>query len=178
VRQLPEVDAGPDITIIRDESGFLSGSGEGRALWYTPDKTFEGILDIPSIFNPEVSPLNTTDYVLEITDTLTGCFNYDTATVFVDVVTLIAFPSGFSPNGNGVNDFAAIIKTLNIDRLVYLSIYDRWGEEIFRAEDLAKGWDGTFRGRDCEIGTYMWVIRAVTKDQETITRKGNITLIR
>ena len=178
VRQLPEVDAGPDITIIRDESGFLSGSGEGRALWYTPDKTFEGILDIPSIFNPEVSPLNTTDYVLEITDTLTGCFNYDTATVFVDVVTLIAFPSGFSPNGSGVNDFAAIIKTLNIDRLVYLSIYDRWGEEIFRAEDLAKGWDGTFRGRDCEIGTYMWVIRAVTKDQETITRKGNITLIR
>lgn len=178
VRQLPEVDAGPDITILRDESDFLSGSGTGQPLWYTPDKTFEGIIDIPSIFNPEVSPFNTTDYVLEITDTLTGCLNYDTTTVFVDVVTLIAFPTGFSPNGNGVNDFARIIKTLNIDRLVYLSIYNRWGEEIFKTDELSVGWDGTFRGRDCEIGTYMWVIRAVTKDQESITRSGNITLIR
>ena len=178
VSQLPTADAGQDVTIIRDETGFISGSGSGEPLWYTEDKTFDGLIDIPSIFNPEVSPLSTINYVLEITDPLTNCVNYDTMTVFVDVVTLLAFPSGFSPNANGVNDFAGLIKWLNIERLVYLSIYDRWGEEVYRTDELFGSWDGTYRGRDCEIGTYMWDIRAVTKDQEAINRKGNITLIR
>lgn len=178
VNQLPTVDAGPDITILRDEFGFLNGDGSGEPLWYTEDKTFAGIIDPPNFFSPEVSPFNTTNYVLEITDTLTGCLNYDTAVVNVDVLTLLAFPTAFSPNGNGVNDFAGIIKYLNIERLVFLSIYDRWGEEIFRTDELNGAWDGTYRGSDVEIGTYMWVIRAVTKDQESITRKGNITVIR
>lgn len=178
VYPLPAVDAGEDITINRDEFGFLNGSGAGLPLWYTEDKTFEGIVSNYNVFDPEVSPFMTTNYVLEIEDSLTGCRNYDTATVFVEVLTLVAFPTGFSPNGNGVNDFARIIKYLNIEKLVYLSIYDRWGEEIFRTDELSQGWDGTFKGEPCEIGTYMWVIRAVTKDQETITRKGNITLIR
>ncbi|MFT5071512.1 MAG: gliding motility-associated-like protein [Chitinophagales bacterium] len=178
VSQLPISDAGPDVTIIRDETGFIAGSGTGEPLWYTEDKTFEGIIDIPSIFAPEVSPFETTNYVLEITDNLTNCVNYDTMTVFVDVLTLLAFPTGFSPNGNGTNDFAGLIKWLNIEKLVYLSIYDRWGEEMFRTDELLGSWDGTYRGRNCEIGTYIWVIRAVSKDQETISRNGNITLIR
>ena len=178
VNQLPLVDAGPDITILRDETGFLQGSGTGNPLWFTEDKTFEGIIDPPGMFDPEVSPFSTVNYVLEITDPLTGCLNYDTMTVNVDVLTLLAFPTAFSPNGNGVNDFAALIKYLNIEKLVYLTIYDRWGEKIFTTDELTGAWDGTYRGVDCEIGTYMWYIRAVTKDQETISRKGNITLIR
>jgi gliding motility-associated-like protein len=178
VSQLPLVDAGSDITILRDQTGFISGSGAGTPLWYTEDKTFAGILDQPNIFGPEVSPFSTTNYVLEITDPLTGCLNYDTMTVNVDVLTLLAFPTAFSPNGNGVNDFAGLIKYLNIEKLVYLSIYDRWGQEIFRTDELTGAWDGTYRGTNCEIGTYMWTIRAVTKDQESINRKGNITLIR
>jgi len=178
VNQLPLANAGGDITIFRDESGFILGSGTGEPLWYTEDKTFEGILDPPNIFGPEVSPFSTTNYVLEIKDPLTGCFNYDTMTVNVDVLTLLAFPTAFSPNGNGVNDFAALIKYLNIEKLVFLTIYDRWGEEIFKTDELTGAWDGTFRGVDCGIGTYIWYIRAVTKDQETISRQGNITLIR
>ena len=178
VNQLPVADAGPDLFIYRDESDFLLGSGTGEPLWYTEDKTFDGLLDVPLIFDPEVSPFNTTNYVLEVTDPLTACVNYDTARVNVEVLTLLAFPTGFSPNANGTNDFARIIKYLNIEKLIYLSIYDRWGEEIFRTDQLDGAWDGTFKGRSCEIGTYAWVIRALTKDQETITRSGNITLIR
>lgn len=178
VNQLPIADAGSDITIFRDETGFIQGNGTGTPLWYTEDKTFEGIIDPPNVFGPEVSPFNTTNYVLEITDPFTGCLNYDTMTVNVDVLTLLAFPTAFSPNGNGVNDFAGLIKYLNIEKLVFLSIYDRWGEEVFRTDELTGAWDGTFRGSNCEIGTYIWNIRAVTKDQETISRKGNITLIR
>ncbi|MCB0541654.1 MAG: gliding motility-associated C-terminal domain-containing protein, partial [Bacteroidetes bacterium] len=124
------------------------------------------------------SPFNTTDYILEITDNATGCKNYDTARVNVDVLTLLAFPTGFSPNGDGVNDIAKIIKYLNIEKLIDFTIYDRWGEIVFKTEDISKGWDGTYKGRDVEIGMYAWMINAQTKDKEKITKSGNITIIR
>lgn len=178
VYQLPLVDAGDDILIYRDETGFLDGSGAGSPLWYTEDKEIEGFVSNPNIYNPEMSPFNTTTYVLEVTDEITGCLNYDTAIVNVEVLTLLAFPTGFSPNGDGTNDFAHIIKYLNIKELINLSIYDKWGEEIFRTEDLGDFWDGTFKGRDVEIASYIWVINAITKDDEQVQRKGNITVIR
>lgn len=178
VYQLPLADAGDDLFIFRDESDFLNGSGTGAPLWYTSANTFDGILDFPSTFGPEVSPFNTTTYILQITDEVTGCRNYDTAVVNVEVLTILAFPTGFTPNGDGVNDFARIIKYLNIDRLIDLSIYNRFGEAVFRTNNINEGWDGTYKGKDSEIGTYIWVIRAVTKDNEEILRKGNITLIR
>lgn len=178
VYQLPNVDAGGDITIYRDETGFLSGNGSGSPVWYTVDRTIDGIVSSPYTYNPEMSPFNTTDYILEITDDFTGCKNYDTARVNVDVLTLLAFPTGFSPNGDGVNDIAKIIKYLNIEKLIDFTIYDRWGEIVFITEDISKGWDGTYKGKDVEIGMYAWIINAQTKDNEKITKTGNITIIR
>jgi len=178
VNQLPLADAGEDILIYRDETGFLNGSGEGTPLWYTENRTIEGFVSNPNVFNPEMSPFNTTTYVLEVTDDLTGCLNYDTATVNVEVLTLLAFPTGFSPNGDGVNDLAHIIKYLNIKELENLSIYNRYGEEIFRTENFDGEWNGTYKGENVEIGSYIWVINAITKDNEKIQRKGNITIIR
>lgn len=175
---LPEVNAGPSIEIFRDEYGILQGSGSGNPLWLNVEGNEDGIYASNGYFDPVVSPFNTADFILTTTDPITGCQNFDTTTVFVEILTYLAFPTGFSPNGDGVNDFARIIKYLNIDQLVDLSIYNRWGGLVFRTTDINQGWDGTYRGKDAEIGVYVWVIRAITKDQEEILRKGNITLIR
>ncbi|MGB0885448.1 MAG: PKD domain-containing protein [Chitinophagales bacterium] len=179
VNPLPDVDAGEDITIIRDDlSGFLDGSGDGKPLWYTSELTFTGILNSPAQYGPEVQPQTTTNYVLEIENPVTGCKNYDTMTVVVDVITLLAFPTGFSPNGDGTNDFARIIKYLNIEKLDDFSIYNRYGENVFTTTDLNAAWDGTYKGEEQEMGVYTFLIKAVTKDKESILKKGNITLIR
>ena len=179
VNPLPVVDAGDDFRILRDDvSGFLDGSGDGKPLWYTDKLKFYGILNSPAQYGPEVQPEVTTNYVLEIQNPVTGCKNYDTMTVFVDVLTLLALPTGFSPNGDGVNDFAGIIKYLNIKTLDDFSIYSRNGEQVFSTDDLKAKWDGTYKGVDLEVGVYIYMIRAVTKDNESILRKGNITLIR
>lgn len=179
VNQLPFVDAGADITIIRDDlKGVLNGEGDGKPLWYTSEKDFKGILNSPAQYEPDVQPLSTTTYVLEIENPVTGCKNYDTITVNVDVITLIAFPTGFSPNSDGTNDLARIIKYLNIKNLDDFSVYNRYGELIFTTTNIDKAWDGNYKGTPQEIGVYTWVIRATTKDEEKIIRKGNISLIR
>ena len=179
VNQLPEVDAGGDITIIRDDvKGVLDGSGDGKPLWYTDAMTFNGILNSPAQYGPDVQPLSTTTYVLEIENPMTGCKNYDTLIVNVEILTLLAFPTGFSPNGDGTNDLASILKYLNIKNLENFSIYNRFGELIFNTTNINSAWDGTYKGTPQEVGVYTWVINATTKDDDQIQRKGNISLIR
>jgi len=179
VSQLPVVDAGEDKYIIRDDfSTFLDGSGDGKPLWYTEQYTFEGLLNSPAQYSPEAQPFSTTTYVLEIENPITGCKNYDTMVVNVEVVTLLAFPTAFSPNGDGVNDFAHILKHLNIKSLDDFSIYNRYGELVFKTTDFKSHWDGTYKGVDQENGVFTWNIRATTKDNDSIIRTGNITLVR
>lgn len=179
VHQLPPIDAGDDFTVIRDETGQLDGSGDGPVLWYTADgQTLDGILGDPESLNPVVSPFDTTDYVLRVQDPLTGCFAYDTVRVNVEVITLIALPTGFTPNSDGTNDLFRIIKTLNIDEILTFEVYDRWGELVFRADGPDDGWDGIYKGRPAPIGSYVWSIRARTKDLDIEERSGTITLIR
>ena len=179
VEELPYVYAGEDKDIIRDDfATTLDGSGDGKPLWYTEDVTFNGILNSPAQYIPDAQPYSTTTYVLEIENPITGCKNYDTMIVNVEVVSLLAFPTAFSPNGDGTNDFAYILKHLNIRSLDEFSIYNRFGELIFTTNDFKTFWDGTYKGVAQENGIYIWNIRATTKDDENISRKGNITLIR
>jgi gliding motility-associated-like protein len=39
-----------------------------------------------------------------------------------------------------------------------MQIWDRWGEPIYYTDDFSKGWDGTYKGRDCQMGAYVYVI--------------------
>lgn len=172
VHQLPPADAGPDTTIFRNTSTVLHGSGGVTYAWY-PNY---GLND-PGEPITIASPLKTTQYVLFVTDDY-GCVNYDTVMVYVVANTVILIPSGFSPNGDGVNDIFHIVKWLNLDKVIEFSVWNRWGEKIWETSDKEAGWDGTFKGREQPIGTYVWYLKGVDYDGNTLTRSGNVTLVR
>ena len=52
----------------------------------------------------------------------------------------VYIPDAFSPNGDGLNDTWRII---NLPENNELSIYNRWGERIYRKKGYRGGWDGT-----------------------------------
>ena len=83
-----------------------------------------------------------------------GC---DTATVFVtvDCEEFIIF-SGFSPNGDGVNDFFTI---RGVERLPgnHLLVFNRWGNQVYEAWDYKNDWDGTWNGKKLPDGTYFYI---------------------
>ena len=91
-------------------------------------------------------------------------------------------PSAFSPNGDGENDhftvFAANLTTYEI------RIFNRWGELVYTSNsldelnNLDKGWDGTYKGKTQDIGTYIYYIKGVDIDNITREKKGNLTLIK
>ena len=55
-------------------------------------------------------------------------------------------PSGFTPNGDGLNDLLKAIP-YGIREFKYFALYNRWGEMVFKTTDPAKGWDGNINGK-------------------------------
>ncbi len=65
--------------------------------------------------------------------------------------------SGFSPNGDGIND-VFIIEHIELWPRNSLTIFNRWGEEVFHAHPYHNDWDGTFGGLDLPDGTYFYLL--------------------
>ncbi len=64
-----------------------------------------------------------------------------------------------------------------------LSIYDRWGELVyedknFAVNDETRGWDGVFRGKECDPGVFVWHVEVEYLDGYREALSGNVTLIR
>ncbi len=89
---------------------------------------------------------------------------------------LLFAPNAFSPNGDGLNDFFEL-------KGIYLAeynirIFDRWGSLIFESNSLSDAWDGSWRGKPCQEGVYVWVATGRGYDGTVIEKRGTATLIR
>ncbi|HTB07839.1 MAG TPA: SBBP repeat-containing protein [Bacteroidia bacterium] len=123
--------------------------------------------------SPIANPLQTTTYsVTVISDS--GCSL--TEMVTIEVNCHIFIPDAFSPNGDGQNDYLYVrgdcIKTMDF------KIFDRWGNKVFESADKNIPWDGTFKGQPMNTDTFVYYLDATTYDGKTITKKGNVALIR
>ena len=85
-------------------------------------------------------------------------------------------PNAFSPNQDGHND-RFFVRGVCISNM-HLAVYDRWGNCVFETYNIHKGWDGTYKGVDLNVGTYLWYLNATLNDGTSIDRKGSVTLIR
>jgi gliding motility-associated-like protein len=59
-----------------------------------------------------------------------------------------------------------------------MTIYNRWGEQIYETKDINRGWDGTVDGKDASLGSYVYMIRYLDGDGNEKRKKGTVTLIR
>lgn len=83
----------------------------------------------------------------------------------------IFIPEGFSPNGDGINDYF-VIRGLETYPDNILSVYNRWGNLIYQKKGYDNTWDGTSNshnmnlGRDkVQPGTYFYILE-LNKDEK------------
>ena len=88
-----------------------------------------------------------------------------------------SFPNAFTPNGDGHNDGFRIVTYGNM-RHYSLTIYNRWGQQVFWTGDPKSAWDGKFGGEPCEMGVYYYHLDAECLTGPKEIRNGDITLIR
>ena len=116
------------------------------------------------------------NYTIAITDT-SGCVINDTQEVWVFAQPNIYAPTAFTPNHDGVNDIFIPVY-VEIMRIQYLRIFDRWGNLLWETADMGKGWDGTINGKQMPMDTYVYMVVGIDVNGKTVSRKGDVTLIR
>jgi len=89
----------------------------------------------------------------------------------------IFFPSAFTPNDDGLNDFARAIGDMSYVTGFSLSIYNRWGQRVYYSEDKYAGWDGTFNGEKQGLGTFFYMLYYTLQNSKHML-KGDLALIR
>lgn len=99
-----------------------------------------------------------------------------------DCSSAIYVPTAFSPNGDGLNDnfFPLLSKDFDIE-IQRLSIFDRWGNQVYQYYGNPAGWDGTVNGKAAAVGVYTWLLEyRVLIGDEPIHRKevGDLSLMR
>ncbi len=124
------IDAGENLEIVERQAtqlnAIISASNPGTLQW-SPS---EG-LSHTTIANPIANPTETTTYTLRFTND-EGCIAEDTITVFVTPLEADETKYGFSPDGDGINEYWEIDGIDNYPNNKVL-IYNRWGDLVFEA---------------------------------------------
>ncbi len=95
----------------------------------------------------------------------------------------IYFPSVFSPNGDGINDDLILVGTDQIDKILGIKIYNRWGVLVHSnnhlpVQDNYPLWNGEMNGKPLNPGVFTYIIQILAKDGRKLNLTGDITLIR
>jgi gliding motility-associated-like protein len=109
--------------------------------------------------------------------TADGCQGGDDIKVKVFARADLYVPTAFTPNGDGLNDFAVVIP-VGIKELKYFSIFNRWGEMVFTTADARKGWNGRWGGTEQPNSVFVWEAKAIDYKGNVISKRGTVTLIR
>ncbi len=174
-----QADAGPDRYILDGAQSILGGpfttlAGQYIYKW----EPFQYMSD-STVPNPYVYPPTDFTYYLTVTelnDTF-GCVAKDTVVVRLNCGDFY-LPNAFSPASQhtAVNRFG--ILNQSIVKLNHFRVYNRWGVLVFETTNPTQGWDGTFNGKACDQGVYVWEADGFCLSGKRIKKHGNVTLLR
>jgi len=164
--------AGNDTVAVIGQPLQLLASGGLNYSWSPTSFLNNGLIPDPvARLNDDIS------YVVRVA-TKEGCFAFDTVKVKVyKTPPEIFVPTAFTPNDDGLNDRLIPIP-VGIAKIVYFKVYNRYGELVFSTEDIGRGWNGVYKGRDQGNESFVWHALGVDYLGSPVFRKGQSTLIR
>jgi gliding motility-associated-like protein len=123
------------------------------------------------------NPGSTSSY--SVTSTIGSCESQTDFEILVECPTLF-IPNVFTPNDDGVNDFFRIDGE-NLGQYEMI-IFNRWGDEIYRSNNINRGWNGGINGYYAPDGTYNYIIKIFDLSGQPLFGKGEfygtVTLLR
>ncbi|MEJ6505651.1 MAG: gliding motility-associated C-terminal domain-containing protein [Crocinitomicaceae bacterium] len=123
--------------------------------------------------NPIATPNQEITYKVTFID-LNGCESDEFINIYYDAV--IYIPNTFTPDNNGLNETFQISGG-NIKEMECL-IFNRWGEILYTMTEPYQSWDGTFFGKECQDGTYIWKLTYLDFSNKQYQMTGHVNLIR
>jgi gliding motility-associated-like protein len=107
-----------------------------------------------------------------------GCPSYSCQELMLKGDWTIYIPNAFSPNGDGKNE-AFTCYGINFTGFE-MSIFDRWGEQIYKTSDINEGWKGNTKLSNTisPVDTYIYKIKIVDLNLSKHTFTGQVHVIR
>ncbi len=106
-----------------------------------------------------------------------GCSDTVTHCLIVHPFFTLYIPNSFTPNEDEMNQIFRVYG--NGIKTIHVSIFDRWGEEIYAYSDIKGGWGGlTTSGAFCPQATYVYKVDVVDVFNKEHGYIGMVNLIR
>lgn len=90
-------------------------------------------------------------------------------------------PNVFTPNKDNVNENFDPVYTGTLNSY-HVLIFNRWGQQLYESNDVKKGWDGTFEGRNCPCGVYYYIVEyslgTEPGSEKPRVKRGSISILR
>ncbi len=164
----------PDVSIFTPTIQFQNSS-IGATMW---DWDFGD--HSSSILEYTEHTYNDTGYyvVTQIAINQYGCRDTMKQKVHVHGEITVYFPTAFTPDNNGLNDYYAPV--YDGIKEMEIMIYDRWGQQIYKSADMTHGWNGKLNGTGdpAPIGVYVYRVTTIDILNNTRTHTGSFTLFR
>jgi len=160
----PNVHPKPDATFTLDKTSgpycyddsllFTANTiASGSSYSWTPARFFDIYNNLPTAYG-HLDYQDTASIKLTVTDQY-GCMNTEAKVLQTKPCCEVLFPTAFSPNHDGKNDYFHPI-IMGHQEIRTLKVMNRWGQTVYEAVNIGQGWDGTMNGKELEMGTYYY----------------------
>jgi gliding motility-associated-like protein len=132
-------------------------------------------LNFSNISNPIANLDRDFEYYV-VGRTANNCEGFDTLRLRVFKGPDIYVPNVFTPNGDARNDVLRPI-CIGIKSLLYFRVFNRYGELVFETSTINKGWNGFYKGKLQDSGSFVWMVQGFDYNNKPIIKKGSVLLV-
>ena len=169
----PVVKLGNDINMFQGDTVRIKSVGSTGSQYTYEWSPLSGMLTPNNVTQPLVSPItDTTTYRVKVASILSKCFATDK--IFIRAYKKLKFANAFTPNNDAINDTWEI-EGIGGYSSPEVTIYNRWGGEIFYSIGYNQSFDGIQNRERLPAGTYFYVIKP-SPDVPVLT--GYLTIVR
>ncbi len=167
--------------ICPEDSATFKNTSTGAIdtwLWNFGNSVISSQKDPPFQKYPLTGMDNYYTVLLTVFNNTLGCKDTTSRRIRVLKSCYIAVPNAFTPNDDGLNDYLYPLNAFKADNLNF-SVYNRWGNRMFRTIDWTQKWNGKIKGDPQPAGVYVWLLNYTHHDTgKKYSLKGTVLLIR
>jgi gliding motility-associated-like protein len=176
IKPNPQINAGPDKTIVSGDAVTLDGSIPAgitaQSISWAPATNLTGA----NTLTPVARPVVTTTYTVTVLDN-NNCTATDAAIITV-IPYCVKVMDAFSPNGDAKNDRWLVTNGAPCAGQISVAVYNRYGGLVYKNQNYQNNWDGTYEGKPVADGTYYYNITYRLINGNPVQMKGDVTILR
>jgi len=165
IKPIPTVELGPDLAVSFETETLDAGDDATTYLWSTGDTS-------------RTIQVTSGNYTVWVEVDKDGCKASDIIRILnspYDSGCIFGVPNAFTPNGDNKNDVLHV-RGYCIEQMEFM-VFNRFGEMVFKSENINDGWDGTYKGKLQESEVYIWYLKVTLTDGQTVEKTGNVALL-